>query len=142
MRTIRATRPDGAPIYVILDDLSAHTNRRMKRWAAKNKVELCFTPSYASWVNPVEAHFGPLRQFTPADSHHPIHTVQPRAPHARLRWRNKNARHLDVLAVQQSQRPGLVWAWTAEKTFHAACGPGNLGEALAIFRTWATTSAP
>lgn len=35
-----------------------------------------------------------------------------------------------------------VWAWTAEKTFHAACGPGNLSEALAIFRTWATTSAP
>ncbi|MFK0238901.1 Imm53 family immunity protein [Streptomyces vinaceus] len=35
-----------------------------------------------------------------------------------------------------------VRAWTAEKTFHAACGPGNLGEALAIFRTWATTSAP
>ncbi|MFF4448325.1 immunity 53 family protein [Streptomyces sp. NPDC001502] len=34
-----------------------------------------------------------------------------------------------------------VWAWTAEKTFHAACGPGNLSEALAIFRTWATTSA-
>ncbi|MGW7456070.1 immunity 53 family protein [Streptomyces sp. NPDC054787] len=35
-----------------------------------------------------------------------------------------------------------VWAWTAEKTFHAACGPGNLSEALAIFRAWATASAP
>ncbi|MEV8364615.1 immunity 53 family protein [Streptomyces niveus] len=35
-----------------------------------------------------------------------------------------------------------VWAWTAEKTFHAACGPGNLTEALTLFRTWATTIAP
>lgn len=48
MRAIRAARPDGAPIYVILDNLSARTNWRMKRWAAKNKVELCFTPTCAS----------------------------------------------------------------------------------------------
>ena len=41
---------------------------RMKRWAVKNKVELCFTPTYASWANPIEAHFGPLRQFTLANS--------------------------------------------------------------------------
>ncbi|MFG3370947.1 Imm53 family immunity protein [Streptomyces sp. NPDC090032] len=31
-----------------------------------------------------------------------------------------------------------VWAWTSEKTFHARCGPGNLAEALALFRSWAT----
>ncbi len=35
-----------------------------------------------------------------------------------------------------------VWAWTAEKTFHAACGPENLTEALTLFRTWATMIAP
>ncbi|MFE3592504.1 immunity 53 family protein [Streptomyces niveus] len=35
-----------------------------------------------------------------------------------------------------------IWAWTAEKTFHAACGPGNLTEALTLFRAWATTIAP
>lgn len=64
-------------------NLSAHTNWRTKRRAAKNKVELCFTPTYASWANPIEAHFGPLRQFTLANSNHPNHTVQTRAP-ARL----------------------------------------------------------
>lgn len=35
-----------------------------------------------------------------------------------------------------------VWVWAAEDTFHAACGPGNLVEALALFRAWATTPAP
>jgi hypothetical protein len=58
LRSIRAARPDGAPIYVILDNLSAHLNRRIRRWADRNKVELCFTPTYASWANPIEAHFG------------------------------------------------------------------------------------
>jgi len=46
----------------------------------------------------------PLRQFTLANSHHPNHTVQTRALHAYLRWRNANARHPDVLAAQRKER--------------------------------------
>ncbi|GGN64499.1 hypothetical protein GCM10011579_033930 [Streptomyces albiflavescens] len=38
------------------------------------------------------ARFGPRRQFTIANSNHPDHTVQPRALHAYLRWRNTTAR--------------------------------------------------
>lgn len=89
---------------MILDNLSAHLNWKIRRWAAKSKVELCFTPTYASWANPIEAHFGPLRQFTLANSHHPSHTVQTRALHAYLRWRNQNARHPDILAAQRRER--------------------------------------
>jgi Transposase and inactivated derivatives len=78
LKSIRAARPNGAPIYVIMDNLSAHKGADIRRWAKKHKVELCFTPTYASWANPIEAHFGPLRQFTIANSHHPNHTVQTR----------------------------------------------------------------
>lgn len=74
------------------------------RWAKNNRVELCFTPTYASWANPVEAHFGPLRQFTILNSHHRNHTAQTRALHAYLRWRNQNARHPDILAAQRRER--------------------------------------
>jgi hypothetical protein len=58
LKTIRSPRPDGAPIYVILDNPCAHKNERVLRWAAQNKVELCFTPTNASWADPIEAHFG------------------------------------------------------------------------------------
>ncbi|MCX5327861.1 IS630 family transposase [Streptomyces sp. NBC_00140] len=104
LKSIRAARPDGAPIYVILDNLSAHKGADVRRWAKKNKVELCFTPTYASWANPIEAHFGPLRQFTIANSHHPNHIVQTRALHAYLRWRDANARHPGVLAAERKER--------------------------------------
>ncbi|MGW0737680.1 IS630 family transposase [Streptomyces sp. NPDC002851] len=104
LKSIRAALPDGAPIYVILDNLSAHRGVDIRRWAKKNKVDLCFTPTYASWANPIEAHFGPLRQFTIANSNHPNHTVQTRALHAYLRWRNANARHRDVLAAERRER--------------------------------------
>ncbi len=99
-----------------MDNLSAHTGTDLRRWAKKNKVELCFTPTYASWANPIEAHFGPLRQFTLANSNHPNHTVQTRALHAYLRWRNANARHPDILAAQRKERArirsekGILWA--------------------------------
>ena len=63
LRSIRAARPDGDPIYVILDNLSAHKGPTIRAWAARHAVELDFTPTYASWANPIEPHFGPLRSF-------------------------------------------------------------------------------
>ena len=48
LKSIRAARPDGAPIYVILDDRSANKTPAIRRWAKRNKVELCFTPTNAS----------------------------------------------------------------------------------------------
>ena len=52
----------------------------------------------------VELLFGPLRQFTLANSEHPNHSAQTRALRAYLRWRNANARHPDVLAAQRRER--------------------------------------
>ncbi|SBT38882.1 hypothetical protein GA0070611_0707 [Micromonospora auratinigra] len=55
-------------------------------------------------ANPIEAHFGPLRQFTIAYSHYPNHIVQTRVLHAYLRRRDANARHHDVLAAERKER--------------------------------------
>ncbi|WAE71015.1 hypothetical protein OUQ99_17415 [Streptomonospora nanhaiensis] len=103
LKTIHTARPDGAPVYAIMDNLSAKSPK-IRAWAARNKGELCFTPTYAWWANPIEAHCGPLRQFTIANSHHPGHTVPTRVLHAYLRWRNANARHPHVLAAQRRER--------------------------------------
>ncbi|WP_392671811.1 transposase [Streptomyces sp. LN785] len=104
LKSIRAARPDGAPICAITDNLSAHKGERIRRWAKKNRVELCLTPTYAPWANPIEAHFGPLRKFTIANSNHLNHPVQTRALHAYWRWRNANARHREVLAAERRDR--------------------------------------
>jgi transposase len=104
LKSIRAARPDGAPIYVILDNLSANTTPPIRKWAAANNVELCLTPTYSSWANPIEAQFGPLRMFTMANSNYPNHTVLARDLQTYLRWRNANARHPDVLAAARLER--------------------------------------
>jgi transposase len=104
LKSIRAAVPDGQPLFVVLDNLSAHKAPQIRRWAARHCVELCFTPTYASWANPIEAHFGVLRRFTLANSNHPNHVVQTRQLHEYLRWRNAHARHPDVLEARRRER--------------------------------------
>jgi transposase len=104
LKSVRAARPDDAQIYVILDNLSANKTPAIRTWAKRNKVELCLTPTSASWANPIEAQFGPLRSFVLGASNHPNHTVLAGKLQAYLRWRNANARHPDVLAAQRWER--------------------------------------
>ncbi|WP_427006385.1 IS630 family transposase [Pseudarthrobacter sp. H2] len=119
LKSIRAACPDGEPVYVILDNLSAHNGPRVRRWALAHGGELCLTPTYASWANPIEAHFGPLRQFTLANSVHPNHVVQTRRLHEYLRWRNAHARHPDVL---EAQRPSGTASASAANRATAGAG--------------------
>ena len=104
LQSISALRPGGEQI-VIMDNLLAHTGLRIARWAQKHAVQLCFTPTYSSWVDPIEAPFGPLRQFILANSNYPNHTVQTRKLQAYwLWWRNAHARVPEVLDAQHRER--------------------------------------
>jgi transposase len=104
LQSIRAARPGGYRLFVVLDNLSANKTPAIRRWAAGANVELCFTPTNASWANPIEAQFGPVRTFVMGGSDHRNHTVLARKLHDYLRWRNANARHPDVLAAQRRER--------------------------------------
>jgi transposase len=104
LKSIRAARPGGYRLFVIMDNLSANKTPAIRRWARRENVELCFTPTSASWANPVETQFGPLRTFVMGGSDHTSHTVLARKLQAYLRWRNANARHPDILAAQRRER--------------------------------------
>ncbi|MFE7422117.1 hypothetical protein [Rhodococcus sp. NPDC057529] len=52
-----------------------------------------FHADQASWANPIEAQFGPLRTVVMGDSNHANHTVLARRLQDYLRWRNVNARY-------------------------------------------------
>ena len=104
LKSIRDARPGGYRLFVILDNLSANKTAAIRRWAARANVELCFTPTSASWANPIEPQFGPIRTFVMGGSDHPSHPALARRLHAYLRWRNTHARHPDVLAAQRRER--------------------------------------
>ena len=104
LKSIRAARQERYRLYVICDNLSANKTPAIRKWAERSHVELCFTPTNASWANPIEAQFGPLRTFVMGGSDHPNHIVLARKLQDYLRWRNANARHPDVLAARRRER--------------------------------------
>ena len=104
MQAIRASVDDNRPIHVILDNLNHHKNRDVRGWCEQHHVELVFTPTYASWANPIEAHFGPLRQFVIANSDHADHPTLGRAIRKYLRWRNSHTRDPQVLEAERRHR--------------------------------------
>ena len=84
--------------------MNHHKNRDVRDWCEANNVELVFTPTYASWANPIEAHFGPLRQFVIANSDHRDHPALARAIRSYLRWRNTHTRDPEVLDAERRHR--------------------------------------
>ncbi len=109
LRSIRAARPGGYRLYVILDNLSANKTPTIRRWAGRTNVELCFTPTNASWANPIEPQFGPVRTFVMGGSDHPSHSVLAHRMQDYLRWRNSNARHPDILAAPSREDRPREW---------------------------------
>ena len=84
--------------------LVANKTPAIRRWARRENVELCFTPTNASWANPIEAQSGPVRTFVMGGSDHRNHPALARKLQACLRWRNAHARHPGVLAAQRRER--------------------------------------
>jgi hypothetical protein len=118
-KTTRSARPHGAPIYIFCDNLSVNTTPAIRFCAAAHNVELCLTPTNASWVDPIEAQFGPLRTFPMANSDHPNNTTQARDPHTYLRWRDANNHRPHILAAQPPNTP----TYTANDTNRGATDP-------------------
>jgi hypothetical protein len=77
--SIRNASPDGRKICIILDYLSANKTPAIHERVAAHRIELCFTPTDASWADPIdECHFGSLRAFVIGNSDYPNHLTQAR----------------------------------------------------------------
>jgi transposase len=63
MQTIRLAYPRRIRIYWIQDGLSCHWTPAIRTYAEQNNIELVPTPTYASYLNRIEATFGALDEF-------------------------------------------------------------------------------
>jgi transposase len=63
MKQIRLAYPKQIRIYWIQDGLSSHWTPDIRAWAADNNFELVPTPTYASFLNRIESHFGAIDEF-------------------------------------------------------------------------------
>jgi len=90
----------GEKLYLILDNFSPHKHKKVLEWADQNNVALVYTPTYASWLNRIECHFGPLRFFVLKNAYYQGHEEMALAIRKYIRWRNKNVNHEQIVKEQ------------------------------------------
>lgn len=77
-------------IYLIMDNLSSHWKKDLVLYAKNNRMSLVPTPTYASWLNAIEAHFTPLKKFCLANSDDRSHWERRKRIYRYISWRNRN----------------------------------------------------
>ena len=90
LKHVRRQYPSTIRLYVILDNFSPHKRAEVRKWAKAANVELVFTPTYASWLNRIEAIFAGVRYFALANSDYRNHEEIRKAIFAYVAWRNRN----------------------------------------------------
>lgn len=79
-------------IHLILDNFSPHRTLKVRRWCRKNNIHLIWTPTNASWLNPIECHFTPIKRFVLDNTYYANHDELRRALQLYVNYRNKQAR--------------------------------------------------
>jgi transposase len=90
LRYLRSLYPILVILYVILDNASAHMVTRVLEYARKHRIRLVFTPTNASWLNPIESHFASLRRFAISNSNPKSHEEIARNIRRFIAWRNRH----------------------------------------------------
>jgi transposase len=103
LTVLRHRYPDQR-LYVILDNFSPHKRAEVAAWCQDNNVELVFIPTYASWLNWIEAEFAALRYFALNGNDHQDHTEQGHAIAAYVRWRNAHPEPKRGFAIKSKIR--------------------------------------
>jgi transposase len=103
MAQLRGAIPARRRIYWIQDNLSANWTPDIRTFAAANRIELVATPTYASYLNPVECHFFPISEFVVNNADYvdwdafawalARHVQHRNGPHRTKRIRTLEARH-------------------------------------------------
>jgi transposase len=67
-KRLRRCYPRKNRIYLVMDNLSSHYSKALTSFARNKRITLVPTPTYASWLNLIEAQFTPLKSFCLSNS--------------------------------------------------------------------------
>jgi transposase len=92
MKRLRRQYPAGQRIHLILDNFSPHGTPEVRQWCRENNVHLIWTPTNASWLNPIESQFTPVKEFVIRNSNYSHHTAMRLALNRYATYRNNYAK--------------------------------------------------
>lgn len=93
LKRMRRQYPAEQRVHLILDNFSPHATPAVRRWCQHHNVHLVWTPTNASWLNPIECQFTPVKEFVIRNSYY--------ADHAELRTAlNRYAAYRNLYAAE------------------------------------------
>lgn len=91
-KRLRTCYPPRVWLYVVMDNLNTHTHHALREFCTTNRIILVPTPTYASWLNAIEAHLGVMKRFVLNGSDDPTHLIRRQRISRYLTWRNRRAK--------------------------------------------------
>ena len=88
LKYIRGRYPQHLRLYIILDNWSPHKKAEVVQWARHHNVSLVYTPTDASWLNPIESVFTGVHYFVIDNSDFADHAEINLAMRRYVSWRN------------------------------------------------------
>ena len=90
LKRLRRRYPARLRIHLILDNFSPHKVPRVEAWCLASNVHLIWTPTNASWLNPIECRFTSVSEFVIRNSDYENHTEIRKGLDGYCRYRNKH----------------------------------------------------
>ena len=92
LKRMRRRYPAQQRIHLILDNFSPHGTKDVRRWCRHKNVHLIWTPTNASWLNPIECQFTPVKEFVIRNSYYDNHAELRIALNRYAAYRNRYAK--------------------------------------------------
>ncbi len=92
LKLMRRRYPIEQRIHLILDNYSPHGTKEVRRWCRKNNVHMIWTPTNASWLNPIECQFTPVKEFVIRNTNYTDHLEVRKALNRDAAYRNRYAK--------------------------------------------------
>ena len=92
LKKMRRRYPMDQRIHLILDNFSPHGTQKVRTWCRRNNVHLIWTPTNASWLNPIECQFTPVKEFVIRNTYYDNHDELRTALNRYAAYRNAYAK--------------------------------------------------
>jgi transposase len=104
LQTIRMRYPAKRRIYLVMDNLSTHWTKDIRDWAADSNIELVPTPTYASFLNRIECHFGAVGEFVIKNADYPDWDTLAKAMADYIHLRNRTRGGGPIATIEARRR--------------------------------------
>lgn len=89
LRKLRACYPESEVLYIVQDNLSSHKHEKVQSYMDDNLMVPVWLPTYSSWLNLIESHFGILKKFVIRNSNYVSKGEQTQAIYDYIVYRNQ-----------------------------------------------------